>query len=211
MVGPSRATQMPGWPVGLYGLRRCCQSQRRRLASAASAPCVRRYSVSTPRRSSGRKRSISDMRGRRTGAASILVETNDGNLSWGGRPRRKMRGPPSGRPVRMLLLVLRRWLAVLRRHRRDLAGTRRTWQRRERIRRACDLAGHLHGRWRTLLHLRLRQRDERRCLAHGRRADHGLVTAHRLPGHAVGLLERPLASDLLRAAQGIHFLALVLF
>ena len=29
-------------PVWLYGLRRCCQSQRRRSALAASAPCVRR-------------------------------------------------------------------------------------------------------------------------------------------------------------------------
>ena len=51
----------PARRCGCTGLRRCCQSHRRRLASAASAPCVRRYSVSTPRRSSGLKRSISDM------------------------------------------------------------------------------------------------------------------------------------------------------
>jgi pimeloyl-ACP methyl ester carboxylesterase len=36
MAGPSRATQISGSPPGLFGLRRYCQSQRRRLGSAAS-------------------------------------------------------------------------------------------------------------------------------------------------------------------------------
>ena len=66
---------MPGCPLALCGLRRCCQSQRRRVASAASAPCVRRYSVSTPRRSSGRNRSMSDMKTHEPGARSAPEET----------------------------------------------------------------------------------------------------------------------------------------
>src|SRR5205823_9326793 len=59
--GPSRTTQRSGAPFGLLGLRRYCQSQRSRLAAAASAPKTRRYSASTPRWSSGRYRSISGM------------------------------------------------------------------------------------------------------------------------------------------------------
>jgi hypothetical protein len=42
IAGPSRATQISGSPLGLFGLRRYCQSQRRRLASAASVPNTRR-------------------------------------------------------------------------------------------------------------------------------------------------------------------------
>jgi hypothetical protein len=42
MALPSRATQISGaWP-GLLGFFRYCQSQRRRLASAASGPNTRR-------------------------------------------------------------------------------------------------------------------------------------------------------------------------
>ena len=56
---PSRAIQISGsWP-GLFGLRRYCQSQRRRLASAASLPNTRRYSASTARLSSGLYRVMS--------------------------------------------------------------------------------------------------------------------------------------------------------
>ncbi len=59
MAVPSRAIQISGsWP-GLFGLRRYCQSQRSRLASAASWPNTRRYSASTERLSSGLYRSIS--------------------------------------------------------------------------------------------------------------------------------------------------------
>ena len=53
-VVPSRASQMSGPSAGTFGLRRYCQSQRSRLASAVSGPNTRRYSASTCRRSSGR-------------------------------------------------------------------------------------------------------------------------------------------------------------
>ena len=42
IAGPSRATQISGSPRGLFGLRRYCHSQRRRLDSAASLPNTRR-------------------------------------------------------------------------------------------------------------------------------------------------------------------------
>ena len=79
MLGPSRAIQMIGSPSGLLGLRRYCQSHRRRLASAASLPNTRRYSASTLRRSSGRKRSTSAIVTRRqsgacTGAGSGAMQ-----------------------------------------------------------------------------------------------------------------------------------------
>src|SRR5437667_5251168 len=61
IVGPSRTTHNSGVLFGLFGLRRYCQSQRRRLAAAASGPNTRRYSASTPRWSSGRYRSTSGM------------------------------------------------------------------------------------------------------------------------------------------------------
>ena len=61
-VGPSRTIQYGGSPAVFAGLRRA-QSQRSRTASAACVPNVRRYSCSTPRRSSGRKRSMSAMSG----------------------------------------------------------------------------------------------------------------------------------------------------
>src|SRR6185503_3181270 len=51
---PSRAIQISGSCPGLFGLRRYCQSQRRRLDSAASMPKTRRYSASTARLSSDR-------------------------------------------------------------------------------------------------------------------------------------------------------------
>jgi hypothetical protein len=56
--GPSRATQISGSVPGLAGLSRYCQSQRSRLASAASGPNTRRYSASIASRSSYLNRSI---------------------------------------------------------------------------------------------------------------------------------------------------------
>src|SRR3954470_15284674 len=52
IVVPSRATQISGSCPGLFGFRRYCHSQRRRLDSAASWPKTRRYSAATPRLSS---------------------------------------------------------------------------------------------------------------------------------------------------------------
>src|SRR6185436_14880829 len=100
IVGPSRTTQRSGTPLGLLGLRRYCQSHRRRLAAAASAPKTRRYSASTPRWSSGRYRSISGMNERernyRSACGGRLIPVAGVAAGGGGGGARPGRDAPTG-------------------------------------------------------------------------------------------------------------------